>query len=124
MSSWEQIATICCANTSSGFRGTTVSSIAPSSMRCATTADSRRSALAPLLARGRAVVRTGDLAWRLALRARAGRQLVQPERKPLGEPPVVDEDDRRAVLPHERQDLRVDRGPDRGRHTLAAGPRD
>ena len=32
------IATICCASTSSGLRGTRVSSIAPSLMRCATTA--------------------------------------------------------------------------------------
>ncbi len=38
------IATICCASTSSGLRGTTVVSIFPSRMRCATTAHSNRSA--------------------------------------------------------------------------------
>ena len=44
ISSCAEIATICCASTSSGFRGTRVSSIRPSFIRCATTADSRRSA--------------------------------------------------------------------------------
>ena len=44
ISSSAAIATICCASTSSGLRGITVSSIAPSSMRRATTADSSRSA--------------------------------------------------------------------------------
>ena len=38
------VATICCARTSSGFRGMTVSSIAPSRMRVAITAASSRSA--------------------------------------------------------------------------------
>ena len=38
------IATICCASTSSGLRGTTVVSISPSRMRLATTAHSSRSA--------------------------------------------------------------------------------
>ena len=38
------IATICCASTSSGLRGTTVRSISPSRMRLATTAHSSRSA--------------------------------------------------------------------------------
>ena len=38
------IATICCASTSSAFRGTTVVSIRPSRIRCATTAHSSRSA--------------------------------------------------------------------------------
>ena len=42
-SSSAQIATICCARTSSGFRGMLVSSIAPSRIAFATTADSRRS---------------------------------------------------------------------------------
>src|SRR3954447_17381959 len=44
ISSSAQIATICWARTSSGFRGICVSSIAPSSIRRATTADSSRSA--------------------------------------------------------------------------------
>src|SRR5881398_205486 len=44
ISSSAQIATICCARTSSGLRGICVSSIAPSSIRRATTADSSRSA--------------------------------------------------------------------------------
>ena len=38
------IATICCASTSSAFRGTTVVSISPSRIRRATTAHSSRSA--------------------------------------------------------------------------------
>ena len=44
----------------------------------------------PLLARERAVVGARDLFLG---------ELVQPHREPLGEAPVVDEDDRRAVLP-------------------------
>ena len=44
-SSSAQIATICCARTSSGFRGCRVSSISPARMARATTADARRSAL-------------------------------------------------------------------------------
>ena len=48
-------------------------------------------------------------------------ELVQPQRQPLGEPAVVDEDDRRAVLLHEPQELGVDRWPDRGRVAFAAG---
>ena len=40
-------------------------------------------------------------------------ELVQPQREPLGEPAVVDEDDRRAVLLDELEDRRVDRRPDR-----------
>jgi hypothetical protein len=145
----------------------TVSSIAPSSMRCATTADSSRSArnfgkirpfdtapsspdalqaarhrlrrldlqhqvdgahvdaelerrrrdeardlprlqqlldLDPLLARERAVVGARDLRLR---------QLVQAKRKPFGQPAVVDEQDRRAVLLHEPKQLRIDRRPNR-----------
>ncbi len=155
ISSSAQIATICCASTSSGLRGICVSSIAPARIRCTTTADSSRSARnfgkmrpfdtassewparpmrcspratdfgdstwidevdgahvdaelerrrrdearnAPrlqvfldrdaLLARERAVMRARDLFFG---------QLVQPQREPLGEPAVVDEDDRRAV---------------------------
>ena len=51
-----------------------------------------------LLARQRAVVGPGD---RRRLRA----QLVQPQREALGAAPVVDEDDRRAVLAHEVEQL-------------------
>ena len=40
-------------------------------------------------------------------------QLVQAQREPLGEAPVVDEDDRGAVLADELEERRVDRGPDR-----------
>src|SRR3954451_23119628 len=43
-SSSAQIATMCCASTSSGLRGICVSSISPARIRCATTADSSRSA--------------------------------------------------------------------------------
>jgi len=43
-SSSAQIATMCCARTSSGLRGICVSSISPSRIRCATTAHSSRSA--------------------------------------------------------------------------------
>ena len=64
-----------------------------------------------LLARERAVVRAGDLLLR---------ELVQPQREPLGQPPVVDEDDRRAVLLDEPQHLGVDRRPDRVRAVLGA----
>ena len=60
--------------------------------------------LAACLARERAVVRAGD--------RRLG-ELVQPQREPLGEPPAVDEDQRRAVRAHELEQLGVDRGPDR-----------
>ena len=40
-------------------------------------------------------------------------QLVEAQREALGAAAVVDEDDRRAVLAHELQDLRVHRRPDR-----------
>ena len=65
----------------------------------------------PLLARQRAVVGARDFLLG---------ELVQPDREPLGQPPVVDEDDRRAVLLHEREDRRVDRGPDRAGVCLVA----
>ena len=65
----------------------------------------------PLLARERAVVRAGELL--------AG-ELVDAKREPLGEAPVVDEDDRRAVRPHELEDRRIDRGPDRAARPLDA----
>ncbi len=58
----------------------------------------------PLLARERPVVRPGDL---------LPCELVDPQREPLGEPPVVDEDDGRAVRADELEDRRVDRRPDR-----------
>ena len=58
----------------------------------------------PLVARQRAVVSTRDLFLG---------QLVQPHRQALGEAPVVDEDDRRAVLLDELEDRGIDRGPDR-----------
>jgi hypothetical protein len=56
-----------------------------------------------LLARERAVVGAGQLLFG---------ELVQAERETLGEPAVVDEDDRRAVLADELEDRGVDRGPD------------
>ena len=65
-----------------------------------------------LLTRERPVVRAGDLLLR---------ELVQPQRQPLGEPAVVDEDDRRAVLPDELEDRGIDRGPDRAARLLDAG---
>jgi hypothetical protein len=46
------------------------------------------------------------------------RELVQPQREPLGEPAVVDEDDGGAVGAHELHQRRVDRGPDRA-HVVA-----
>ncbi len=57
-----------------------------------------------------------------ALRDLLLRELVQTQRQPLGETAVVDEDDRRAVLLDEPQELGVHRRPDRGRRRpLAAG---
>ena len=53
----------------------------------------------------------------------AVRQLVQPQRDALGRAAVVDEHDRRVVLAHEPQQLRVDRRPDRAARGLAAGHR-
>src|SRR5205814_1274554 len=41
------------------------------------------------------------------------RELVQPQRQPLGAAAVVDEQDRRAVLLDQLQQLRIDRRPDR-----------
>ena len=57
-----------------------------------------------LLARERAVMGAGDFLF-------CG--LVQPHREPLGEPAVVDEDDRRAMLLDELEDGGIDRRPDR-----------
>jgi len=47
-------------------------------------------------------------------------ELVQTKRQPLGEASVVDEDDRRAVLLDESQDLGIDRRPDRLGSALGA----
>ena len=66
-----------------------------------------------LLAREGAVMSARDLAQRLVVAGLRVRELVQAQREPLGEPAVVDEDDRRAMLLDEPQDLRVDRRPDR-----------
>jgi len=41
------------------------------------------------------------------------RQFVESQREPFGQTAVVDEQDRRAVLLDEPQQLRVDRRPDR-----------
>ena len=79
--------------------------------------------LGALLARERAVVGAGDLLAGLAggvVAVLAGGELVQAQRHPLGGAAVVDEDDRRVVLAHLRQQLRVDRRPDRVSRGLAA----
>jgi len=47
-------------------------------------------------------------------------QLVQAKRQALGEPAVVDENDGRAMSPHEIEDRRVDRRPDRTARLLDA----
>ena len=60
--------------------------------------------LRSLLAGERSVVGARDL--------RLG-ELVQSQRHALGRAAVVDEHDRRVVRPHELEQLRVDRGPDR-----------
>ncbi len=62
--------------------------------------------LDPLLACQGAVVCAGDLLLG---------ELVQAQREPFRQPPVVDEHDRRPVSLDEAQDLRIDRGPDRAR---------
>ena len=51
------------------------------------------------------------------------RQIVQPERQPLGAAARVDEQDRRAVGADQRQQLRVDGRPDRAAGGLSAGHR-
>ena len=50
-------------------------------------------------------------------------ELVEAQGEALRAAAVVDEDDRRAVLAHERQQLGIDRGPDRLARRLAAGER-
>ena len=67
--------------------------------------------LRPLLTRERAVVRPSNLFLG---------KLVQPQRQSLGEASIVDEHDRRAMLPHEVEQGRVDRRPDRARGRLVA----
>ena len=66
----------------------------------------------PLLARDRAVVGERDL---------LSRCLVQCGSQPLGEPPAVDEDHRRAVCADELDQTRMDRGPDRATGGRAGG---
>ena len=45
---------------------------------------------------------------------RLARELVQRRGQPFGEPPAVDEDQRRAVRPNQREQARVNAAPDRG----------
>ena len=66
-----------------------------------------------LLARKRPVMSSRDLTLR---------ELVQPQREPLRQAAVVDEDDRRAVLLDETQELGVDGWPDRASRALGARP--
>ena len=73
----------------------------------------------PLLARERSVVGPRDLT-RAAVLVALVRELVETEREPLGEAPVVDEHDRRAVLLDEAEDLGIDGRPDRARPQLRA----
>src|SRR5205807_535067 len=107
ISSSAAIATICCASTSSGLRGITVSSIAPACIRSATTADSNRSA------RNFGKIRPFDVAWSSCP--------ARPMRESLREAAVVDEDDRGAMLLDEAQDLGIDRRPDRLLRSFAPG---
>ena len=67
---------------------------------------------AALLAGQAAVVGAGDLLLG---------QLVEPQRQALGQPPVVDEDERGAVGPDQLQQLGVHRRPDGAAAALAAG---
>ena len=64
-----------------------------------------------LLAGEAAVMGPGDLALG---------ELVEAQREPLGEPAVVDEDDRRAVRLDELEELGIHRRPDRGDRVLRA----
>ena len=77
--------------------------------------------LRALLTGERPVVGTGDLLSGLAggvVAVLGGGELVQAQRHPLGGAAVVDEDDRRVVLAHLTQQLRVDRRPDRAFRAL------
>ena len=67
----------------------------------------------PLLARQRAVVGARDGSTFMGTTGVRLRELVDPEREPLGEAAVVDEHDRRAVCTNELEQRRVDRRPDR-----------
>ena len=49
-------------------------------------------------------------------------ELVDRAGKPLGQPPAVDEDQRRAVRANELDEPRMDRRPDRRRRSPSAGP--
>ena len=69
--------------------------------------------LDPLLARQRAVVGSCELALG---------ELVQTQGEALGQAPVVDEDDRRAVRLDELEQGRIDRRPDRAARDLDPGP--
>ena len=73
-----------------------------------------------LLARERPVVGTGDLARALPRRlGLLGGEVVETQGDALGGPAVVDEHERRPVLAHESQKLRVDRRPDAAPRGLA-----
>ena len=72
-----------------------------------------------LLAGQRPVVGAGDLRRHSVL----ARELVQPHRQALGAAAVVHEDDRRAVLLHQLEQLGVDRRPDRAAGGRSARPR-
>ena len=76
----------------------------------------------PLLARERAVVGARDVARSDALGQVGVGELVEAQRQPLGAAARVDEDDRRAVLLDELEDLGVDRRPDRAPRRLVARP--
>ncbi len=77
-----------------------------------------------LLPRQRAVVGAGDLARGLPRRLRLlRRQVVQPQRDALRRAAVVHEDEGRAVVADQAQQLRVDRRPDAAPGRLAAGDR-
>ena len=78
----------------------------------------------PLLARQRPVVGARDLHDRSLRRlVLLGRQLVEAQREPLGAAAVVDEDDRRAVLADQLEQLRVHGRPDRLARRLGASRR-
>jgi hypothetical protein len=77
-----------------------------------------------LLAGERPVVGTGDLDDRpTGLLVLLGGQLVEAQGEALRATARVDEDDRRAVLAHQFQDLRVHRRPDRLARRLRAARR-
>ena len=75
-----------------------------------------------LLARERAVMGARDVARSDALGEVGVGELVEAQRQALGAAAGVDEDDRRAVLLDELEDLGVDRRPDRASRRLVARP--